>query len=230
MRDCVDLFEWRRGMGCLRVSMICCHSWNRCSSDKIDGFWSKTGWNIWDSSFLHLWRKQSWVEVNCCRSSWKVLTHTRFIYMCMCGSVMLLLTCAGETQMSSAVQLLPHIWQIQAHTHTHTFRLEWTNTAQISAAFLLRNTKIQNCLLAGAVCRFHRRCLSVSFFLPVCLSRWRTEVIPPLLPPPPPLLSPFLSLQQQHRKMGHEQRKKWQRKTETRSNLILIWFLSRQLF
>ena len=69
-----------------------------------------------------------------------------------------------------------------------------------------------------------RGCLTFQFFfffiyVPVC-GGLKSSL--------PPLFSTFLSLLQQHRKMGHEEKekkKKWQRKTEMRSNLILIWFL-----
>lgn len=78
-----------------------------------------------------------------------------------------------------------------------------------------------------AVCRsifFLNTCLVgtfLSFFPSVCGDGGLKLSLPYL----PPLLCTFLSLLQQHRKMGHEERKKWQRKTEMRSNLILIWFL-----
>lgn len=63
--------------------------------------------------------------------------------------------------------------------------------------------------------------MSLSFFPSVC----RDEGLKLSLPCLPPLFSTFLPFQLQHEKMGHEERKKWQRKSEMRSNLILIWFL-----
>lgn len=139
-------------------------------------------------------------------------THRFYLHVHAHSSNVIIDLCRGDTNTHQLLCYIPK-------AHFQTWVLRWMCVSSTS-----RET--QSSSLAGVVCCFPaaRLCLSVALFLPFCLSQERTEVIPPLTSTPPL----FLSLLQQHRKVGHERRrtkKKWQRKTEIRSNLILIWFL-----
>lgn len=110
------------------------------------------------------------------------------------------------------------------HTHTHT-HLCTTSDMSVCFLYVMQNTELFSSSGCLSFYLFFLKYLSVGTFLSFFPSVCRDGGLKLSLPYLPPLLSTFLSLLQQHRKMGHEERKKWQRKTKMRSNLILIWFL-----
>lgn len=180
--------------------------------DRISGL-RCTG-NIWETNFAFISQTaglmSGWWQ--CGITLADTHTHRFYLHVHAHSSNVIIDLCRGDTNTHQLLCYIPK-------AHFQTWVLRWMCVSSTS-----RET--QSSSLAGVVCCFPaaRLCLSVALFLPFCLSQERTEVIPPLTSTPPL----FLSLLQQHRKVGHERRrtkKKWQRKTEIRSNLILIWFL-----
>lgn len=131
-------------------------------------------------------------------------THRFYLHVHAHSSNVIIDLCRGDTNTHQLLRYIPKV-------HFQTWVLRWMCVSSTSR-------KTQSSSLAGVVCCFPaaRLCLSVALFLPFCLSQERTEVIPPLTSTPPL----FLSLLQQHRKMGHEQRRTKKKVTEKNWNEI----------
>lgn len=123
-------------------------------------------------------------------NGWKLqglTVHTFHLHLHMCTWVMQSLTCAHW--LLSYYLISGVLWHM--HTLMHVFRLEWTNSAQMSVCllYIMQNTGLftsRGCLsfLLPLFPPYLSVCLSVCLFLSLCLSVEVEDWSYPSLTPP----------------------------------------------